>query len=91
MTEATKNAIMSIIRVALAVVGGIMASKGYISGDEAVQLAAAVAILLPALWGIADKYIAERKTQARVVDALNEPRDTWTPEQRAAALVVNAK
>lgn len=65
MDEATKQALLSALRSVLIIVGASFVSRGWLTSANVEILAGVVVTLIPIVWGIADKYIAERKTRAR--------------------------
>ena len=71
MTDATIQALLSVLRSLLIVGGSWLTANGYLSGGNVEQLIGAICVLLPLLWGAIQKYHAERKTQAREAVALN--------------------
>ena len=71
MNEATQQALLSVLRSLLIVGGSWMTSKGYISDGNVEQIIGAIMVLAPVLWGVAQKYAAERKAKAREVVAVN--------------------
>tara|TARA_R110000868_G_scaffold145954_1_gene366495 strand:+ start:1235 stop:1498 length:264 start_codon:yes stop_codon:yes gene_type:complete len=83
MNEVTKNAILSLIRTLLAIGAGVAVSRGYVSDDIAMQIMGTAVAFIPIVWGMVDKIIADQKAEKRIAAALNEPRETWTAEDRA--------
>lgn len=90
MGDATKQAILSVVRSLLIVAGYWLASHGYIGGGAPMpgvgyedypsaytgagmldQIVGAIMVLISALWGVWDKYRAERAAKAREAVAVN--------------------
>lgn len=69
--ESLKQALLSLLRTALAVGGGVLIGKGVIDAATFEQISAALLVLAPAAWGAWGKYKAEQKTKAREVAAVN--------------------
>lgn len=71
MTEATTQALLSVLRSLLIVGGSWLTTNGYLSGGNVDQLIGVVMVLVPLFWGVIQKYSAERKAKAREVVAVN--------------------
>jgi hypothetical protein len=71
MDDTTKQALLSATRTLLAAAGAWLATHKYIDAESANEIVGAVMILIPILWGMWDKYRAERKTKAREAVAVN--------------------
>lgn len=71
MDDVAKQALLSAIRTLLAAAGAWMATHKYIDADSVNEIIGALMIAIPILWGVWDKYQAERKTKAREVIAVN--------------------
>ena len=71
MDQATKDAVLSAVRSLLIVLGSGLVAKGYLSDGVMQQVIGAVMVLLPAAWGIWDKYEAATAAKARDVVAVN--------------------
>jgi len=84
MNEDTKATLAGQIRVLLGAAAGFATGKGYVDADTATALVGVATALIPMAWSWWSHRKTEEKVQARVVEALNEPREEWTPEQRAA-------
>ncbi len=78
MNEAGKQALLSALRAILVAGGTAYATKNGIDGETVQTVVGGIMVLIPVLWGIADKYIAERKTQTRVEDAVSVAVDATT-------------
>lgn len=65
MNEASKQALLSALRSLLIIAGTSLSAKGVIAAGNVEILAGVIVTVIPIVWGIADKYIAERKAQAR--------------------------
>lgn len=72
MDEASKNAILGVVRSILVVVGSSLTTHGVLMGDQATEIIGPVMTVLPILWGIWDKYQEEHKTKVRENTAMNE-------------------
>ena len=70
MTDATIQALLSVLRSLLIVGGSWLTANNYVSGGNVEQLIGAICVLAPLLWGVWEKYSAERKAKAREVIAL---------------------
>lgn len=71
MDDVTKQALLSATRTLLAAAGAWMATHKYIDAAAVNEIVGALMIAIPILWGVWDKYQAERKTKAREVIAVN--------------------
>lgn len=71
MDEATKQAVLSAVRSLLIVAGGSLATHGYITEGSINEVVGAIMVLLPLIWGIVNKYTAEKKAAVREVTAVN--------------------
>lgn len=71
MDDATKAAALSAFRSILAVIGGILVTRGFLNNDQAGQLEGALFTAAPIAWGIVDKYLTEQKTKLRETVAVN--------------------
>ena len=71
MTDATIQALLSVLRSLLIVGGSWLTANGYLSGGNVEQLIGAICVLVPLLWGAWQKFAAERKAAAREVVAVN--------------------
>lgn len=69
MDEASKQALLSVVRSILLAVGTVLTTRGVLNADMVNQIVGAVTVAAPVLWGIWDKYRSEKKTQARVTEA----------------------
>lgn len=65
MDEVTRQAVLSAIRQLLGIVGTILASYGVVKEEVWSQALGPAMAVIALFWGVADKYIAERKTRAR--------------------------
>ena len=70
MNDANTQALLSAIRSLLMVIGGVLASHGFLSESAVNEAIGAVMVILPAAYGIWDKYRAEAKTQVRETAAV---------------------
>lgn len=70
MTEATKQAILSVIRTTLAALGTILAGKGVIDDATYQQILGAIMVIIPMIWGAWEKFTSEKKTQQREVNGV---------------------
>lgn len=100
MNEATKQAILAAIRTILLTVGGVASAQGYISQETLTSVAGAIVVIIGAVWAVTDKFLAESKTQAREVVAvqagvaamkdqtslINDPSDVKTKQEAKAVL-----
>jgi len=71
MDQATKDAVLSAVRSLLIVLGSGLVAKGYLSDGVVQQVIGAIMVLLPAAWGIWDKYQVATAAKARDVVAVN--------------------
>ena len=71
MDDASKQALLSALRSLLIVLGGALAAHGVINDTLVTELVGPVMAIIPIIWGIWDKYSAEKKTAAREVVAVN--------------------
>ncbi len=71
MNDATKQAVLSAVRSILIAIGTFAASKGILDIKAVDDVAGIVLILGPTVWGIWQKYEAERKAKAREVAVAN--------------------
>lgn len=71
MTDQSTQALLSAIRSILIAIGGVLTTKGYVDDATVQTVIGAVMVLAPAVWGIVDKVLAERATQAREAKAVN--------------------
>lgn len=71
MNEATKQALLSAIRSILIVLGSALVTKGVVDDATMQSIVGAVVTILPIVWGAWDKSLAEQKTKAREVVAVN--------------------
>lgn len=62
-------AIGSLLRYALTVAGTLLASKGIVSADLLNSAVGAAGVAIPAIWGVWQKFTAEKKAKAREVVA----------------------
>jgi hypothetical protein len=69
MDDTVKQALLSAIRNLLAAGGAALAAKGFIDEATVSQVIGSVMVIVPIVWGVWDKYRAERKTQIRVEEA----------------------
>lgn len=69
MQEADKQAALSALRTLLTVIGASLAAHGVINETTFNEVIGALMVLVPLIWGIADKYFAEHKTQIREDEA----------------------
>lgn len=65
MNDATSQALLSAIRTILVMMGTALAAHGYIDNGSVNEIVGAVMVIIPAVWGVWDKYRAEKATQAR--------------------------
>lgn len=70
MNDVTKQAVLSVTRSLLIMLGSVLATKGVVNAETAEAAIGVVTVVLPAVWGVWDKYQAERKTQEREVAAV---------------------
>lgn len=71
MNEVTKQALLSVVRSSLMILGSLLVAHGYASKELVNEVVGALMAGIPAAWGVWDKYQAERKTAAREVVAVN--------------------
>jgi len=71
MDEASKQALLSALRSILIVIGGTFTARGIMSSEMVDQIVGAMMVILPAAWGIWQKFSAEKKAKAREAIAVN--------------------
>ena len=71
MDEATKQALLSAVRSLLIVAGGGLATHGVIKEGNVNIIVGALMAIIPIVWGVIDKFMAERLTKAREAVAVN--------------------
>ena len=71
MDDTQKQAILSAVRSLVITVGGMLAAHGFLSSGTVNEIAGAVLVVGPLVWGIWDKYNAATKTAAKEVAAVN--------------------
>lgn len=71
MNEDMKQALMSAIRSTLVAVGAALSAKGLLDSATMQTIVGAVMVIIPALWGVWDKFRAESAAKAREVAAVN--------------------
>jgi hypothetical protein len=71
MDDASKQALLSAIRSLLIVIGGAMAAHGFINETLVTELVGPIMAIIPIVWGVWDKFNAEKKAAVREVAAVN--------------------
>lgn len=71
MNDATKLATMSVLRSILIAAGGYAVAKGWVAESNVEQTVGTVLVFVTAVWGVIDKYLAERKAAEREAVAVN--------------------
>ncbi len=71
MNDASKAAILSVVRSILIAAGSMLAARGVIDTGTVDTVVGSLMTLFPVLWGILEKYSAERKAAAREVAAVH--------------------
>ena len=71
MTEATIQALLSVLRSLMIVGGSWLTARGYLSESNTSEVIGAITVLLPLLWGAWQKFTAETMAKAREVVAVN--------------------
>lgn len=71
MDPVTKEALLSALRSLLIALGSFLSTHGWITQDQVNQLVGPLMVIIPIVWGVWNKYNAEKKTQARVEQAYN--------------------
>lgn len=71
MDDSTKQALLSALRSIMMVAGAALASHGIIKAEDVNMLVGALITVIPIVWGIVDKYIADRKTKDKEIAAVN--------------------
>ena len=71
MDEVTKQALLSAVRSLAIVAGSSLVAHGYLNTDAMNETIGAFVVIIPILWGVVDKYSAERKTKTREAVAVN--------------------
>jgi hypothetical protein len=71
MDDAQKQAALSALRTLLAVAGAWIVKQGWADDSTVNEVIGAVMILGPLAWGMADKFLSEKKTAEREHQALN--------------------
>lgn len=72
MDEASKNAVLGVVRSILVMIGASLTTHGILMGDQASEFIGPIMTVLPVLWGIWDRYRDERKAKVRENTAMNE-------------------
>jgi hypothetical protein len=70
MDEASKAALLSAIRSLLIALGTSITGTGLVNETQWVAIVGAAMTVMPIAWGVWDKYVSEKKTQARVNNAV---------------------
>lgn len=70
MSDALKQAILSVVRSALIALGTSLTARGMVSDATAQESIGAVMVLLAAAWGFWDKFQAEHATKEREAAAV---------------------
>lgn len=65
MDDVTKQALLSVVRSLLVAVGSILIAHGVVNAEQWANLLGAITTAVPVVWGIYDKYKAERLTRER--------------------------
>ena len=56
MNSAEGQGLLSVVRSVLIALGSLLTAKGYVDSDTVNQIIGGVMVLLPAIWGVWDKY-----------------------------------
>lgn len=70
MDSGTNQAIWSAVRSILVTAGGIIAAKGYTDTATVNEIIGALMVLIPAIYGVWQKYQSERLTKDREATAV---------------------
>ena len=71
MTDAALQALLSILRALVVIIGYRMVARGDLNSNDVEQIVGVVTVGVPVLWGAWQKFSAERKTKVREAVAVN--------------------
>lgn len=71
LDEATKQAILSAIRVVLVAAGSVLTTKGVVDAETVNTIIGAAMVILPAVWGIYDRFQTARRAEKQEMVAVN--------------------
>ena len=71
MNDVDQAAALSALRTILGILGGVLVAHGVVDSKIVEPLIGAAMAIVPIVWGVLQKYAAEKKTQAREAIALN--------------------
>lgn len=71
MDNATLQALLSAVRSVLIAIGATLVARGYLTNENANEITGGLLVIVPLLWGIAQKFWSERQTKTREVIAVN--------------------
>ena len=71
MDNATLQALLSATRSVLIAIGAALVARGYLSNENANEITGGLLVIVPLLWGIAQKFWSERGAKTREVIAVN--------------------
>jgi hypothetical protein len=71
MNDVQMQMALSAVRTLLAIAGGALVAHGYVNDATVSEAIGAIMTLIPLAWGMINKAITERNSQARAVQAYN--------------------
>ena len=71
MDQSSQQGLWSVVRSLLIAAGAWLAAHDYIDQGSADQIIGSIMVAGPLIWGVVDKYLAERDTKKREVIAVN--------------------
>ena len=71
MDNATLQALMSALRSILIDAGATLVARGYLTNENANSIVGALLVIGPLIWGVAQKFMAERAAKKRETVAVN--------------------
>lgn len=71
MDNATLQAFMSAVRSILIAIGATLVARGYLTDENANSIVGALLVIGPLIWGVAQKFMAEREAKKRETVAVN--------------------
>jgi len=83
MSEQMKQAIFSSLRSILIAVGSLLTTMGWVDDQTVQSVVGVVMVALPLIWGVYDKFAAERRTQAREAIAVQDTVASFTEGERS--------
>ena len=69
--NSTTNAVLSATRSVLIAIGAVLSAAGILDSATVQTIVGALMVIIPAVWGIMDKFAAERAAKDRETTAVN--------------------